>query len=40
MMEIAPPEGLDTAELQAALERVAAEQGVEVTLRPLEQDAL
>ncbi|MEA2404545.1 MAG: glycine cleavage system transcriptional repressor [Thermoleophilaceae bacterium] len=40
MMEIAPPEDIDLAELQAALERVGGEQGVEVTLRPLEQDAL
>ena len=40
MMEIAPPDDVDTAELQAALERVGGEQGVEVTLRPLEQDAL
>ena len=40
MMEIAPPEGIDAAELQAALERVGGEQGVEVTLRPLEPDAL
>ncbi|HEX8075968.1 MAG TPA: ACT domain-containing protein [Thermoleophilaceae bacterium] len=40
MMEIAPPDDVDAAELQAALERVAGEQGVEVTLRPLAQDAL
>jgi glycine cleavage system transcriptional repressor len=40
MMEIALPEGADAAELDAALARVGGEQGVEVSLRPLEQDAL
>jgi glycine cleavage system transcriptional repressor len=40
MMEIAPPEGADAGELKAALEGVASEQGVELTMRLLEQDAL
>ena len=40
IMEIALPEGGDADELRAALDRVAAEQGVDVSLRPLEQDAL
>jgi glycine cleavage system transcriptional repressor len=40
MMEVALPEGADADELQTALERVAGEQGVEVSLRRLEQDAL
>jgi glycine cleavage system transcriptional repressor len=40
MMEIALPEGADATELDAALARVGGEQGVEVSLRPLEQDAL
>jgi glycine cleavage system transcriptional repressor len=40
MMEIALPDGADPAELDAALAQVGAEQGVEVSLRPLEQDTL
>jgi glycine cleavage system transcriptional repressor len=40
MMEIALPQGADEAELGEALRGVAGEQGVEVSLRPLEQDAL
>jgi glycine cleavage system transcriptional repressor len=40
MMEVALPDGADPEELGGALERVAGEQGVEVSLRPLEQDAL
>jgi glycine cleavage system transcriptional repressor len=40
MMEIALPEDADAAELDAALGRVGGEQGVEVSLRPLEQDQL
>jgi glycine cleavage system transcriptional repressor len=40
MMEIALPEGGDPVELGGALAKVAGEQGVEVSLRPLEQDAL
>jgi glycine cleavage system transcriptional repressor len=40
MMEVALPDGTDAGELDAALERVAGEQGVEVSLRPLEQDTL
>jgi glycine cleavage system transcriptional repressor len=40
MMEVALPDGADAAELGAALERVGGQQGVEVSLRPLEQDAL
>src|SRR5437867_3955559 len=40
MMEVALPEGSDPSELATALERVGGEQGVEVSLRPLEQDAL
>ena len=40
MMEVALPEGTDAGELDVALERVAGEQGVEVSLRPLEQDTL
>jgi glycine cleavage system transcriptional repressor len=40
MMEVALPEGADPAELGDALAQVAGEQGVEVSLRALEQDAL
>ncbi|MEA2349696.1 MAG: glycine cleavage system transcriptional repressor [Thermoleophilaceae bacterium] len=40
MMEVALPAGGDEAELTGALERVGAEQGVEVSVRPLEPDAL
>jgi glycine cleavage system transcriptional repressor len=40
MMEIAPPPGLEERELREALERVGREQGVEVSLRPLESDVL
>jgi glycine cleavage system transcriptional repressor len=40
MMEIAPPPGADAAEVESALRRVGEEQGVEVSLRPLEAEAL
>lgn len=40
MMEIAPPPGADEAELEAALKRVGEDQGVEVSLRRLESEAL
>jgi glycine cleavage system transcriptional repressor len=40
MMEVALPDAADPDELAAALDRVAGEQGVEVSLRRLEQDAL
>ena len=40
MMEIAPPPGADAAELEAALRRVGEQQGVEVSLRPLDAEAL
>ena len=40
MMEIAPPPEADVEELESALRSVADEQGVDVTVRPLEQDAL
>ena len=40
MMEIAPPAGADFAELEEALRRVGSDQGVEVSLRPLEAEAL
>ena len=40
MMEVALPPGGDAGDLAAALQRVGEEQGVEVSLRPLEQDPL
>jgi glycine cleavage system transcriptional repressor len=40
MMEVALPAGLDAGELEAELARVGEREGVEVTLRELEQDAL
>jgi glycine cleavage system transcriptional repressor len=40
MMEIAPPPGADADELEAALRRVGEEQGVEVSLRPLDAEVL
>lgn len=40
MMEIAPPPSTSAAEIEAALERVGTEQGVEVSLRALEAEAL
>jgi glycine cleavage system transcriptional repressor len=40
MMEVALPAGAEADELGEALRRVGSEQGVEVTLRPLESDAL
>lgn len=40
MMEIALPAGTDPDDVDAALRQVAGEQGVDVTLRPLEQDTL
>jgi glycine cleavage system transcriptional repressor len=40
MMEIAPPPGVAARELEEALERVGQEQGVEVSLRALDAEAL
>jgi glycine cleavage system transcriptional repressor len=40
MMEVALPAAVDADEVRAALERVGEEQGVEVSLRALEPDAL
>ena len=40
MMEIAPPAGLPAADVEAALRRVGEEQGVEVSLRALDAEAL
>jgi glycine cleavage system transcriptional repressor len=40
MMEIAPPAGVEEGELREALDRVAGEQGLDVSLRPLESEAL
>lgn len=40
MMEIAPPSGAPEEELEEALNRVAEDQGVEVSLRRLETEAL
>jgi hypothetical protein len=40
MMEVALPSGGDADELAAALRSVGGEQGVDVSVRPLEQDAL
>ena len=40
MMEVAPPAGVERSDVESALARVAKEQGVEVTVRPLEQDTL
>lgn len=40
MMEIAPPEHADAAELESALQTVAGEQGVDLTVRQLEEDVL
>ena len=40
MMEIAPPEGADTPELESALKDVAHEQGVDLTVRELDEDVL
>ena len=40
VLEVAPPAGIDPEALRAMLEEVGAEQGVEVTVRPLEADAL
>ena len=40
MMEIAPPPGADAGELEEALRRVGEEQGVEVSLRVLDAEAL
>ena len=39
MMEVALPEGM-AAEVEAALSAAGGEQGVEVTVRPLESDTL
>jgi glycine cleavage system transcriptional repressor len=40
MMEIAPPPGVAAAEVEEALRRVGEEQGVEVSLRALDTEAL
>jgi glycine cleavage system transcriptional repressor len=40
MMEIAPPPDADAAEIEQALRRVGEEQGVEVSLRALDAEAL
>jgi len=40
MMEVALPPGLAVEQLESALQEVGRAQGVEVTVRPLEQDAL
>jgi glycine cleavage system transcriptional repressor len=40
MLEVVLPEGLSAHELEQALAEVRERQGVEVTIRPLEQDAL
>jgi glycine cleavage system transcriptional repressor len=40
MMEIAPPPGVSASELEDALKRVGEEQGVEVSLRALDSEAL
>ena len=40
MMEVAPPAGLAERDLDAALRKVAEEQGVEVSMRRLESEAL
>jgi glycine cleavage system transcriptional repressor len=40
MMEIAPPPGADAGELESALQGVAREQGVDLTLRQLDQEVL
>jgi glycine cleavage system transcriptional repressor len=40
MMEVALPAGAEAEELGEALRRVGADQGVEVSLRPLDTDAL
>ena len=40
LMEVALPEGVDAAELERVLGEVATEQGVDVSVRPLELDAL
>lgn len=40
MLEVALPAGLDAAGLESLLEATRREQGVEVTIRELEQDAL
>lgn len=40
MMEIAPPPGVDAAEVEQALKQVGEQQGVEVSLRALDAEAL
>jgi glycine cleavage system transcriptional repressor len=40
MMEIAPPPGVAAAEVEEALQRMGEEQGVEVSLRALDAEAL
>ncbi len=40
MMEIAPPEGLEAPELESALQAAAREQGVDLTIRQLDEEVL
>ena len=40
VLEVALPPGIEEAALRGVLDEVAAEQGVEVTLRPLEPDVM
>jgi glycine cleavage system transcriptional repressor len=40
MLEVAPPPGTAAAEVEAALQRVAGEQGLELSVRELADDAL
>jgi glycine cleavage system transcriptional repressor len=40
MMEIVPPAGADAAELESALQAAARDQGVDLTVRELEEDVL
>jgi len=40
MMEIAPPQGADAGELESALQGVAGEQGVDLTMRQLDEEVL
>jgi glycine cleavage system transcriptional repressor len=40
MMELAPPQALDENELRVALERLGRDEGVDVTVRPIDVDTL
>src|SRR5205807_2175439 len=40
MMEIAPPEEANASELESALHEIAREQGVDLTVRQLDEDVL